>query len=149
MAQILPGAYERAFKDADIRGVYPTEIDEAVTYAVARAFVEECNYTELVIGCDMRLSTPALHSAFITGARDAGASVIDLGLVATPQLYFASGALKLPGVMITASHSPKEYNGLKLVHAGAISLTKRNGLAQILKRVKKSQWQAVGTLRAR
>lgn len=139
----LPTLYEQAFKDADIRGIFPTEINEVVVYGVARAFVEEFAYTTLVVGCDMRLSTPALHAAFTEGARDAGATVIDLGLVATPQLYFASGSLRLPGVMITASHSPKEYNGLKLVHAGAIPLTKRNGLTQILKRVKKSQWQMV------
>ena len=143
MAYVLPVSYERAFKDADIRGIYPTEINEAVTYKVARAFVEECKFTTVIVGCDMRLSTPALHAAFIEGVRDAGASVIDLGLVATPQLYFASGSLLLPGVMITASHSPAEYNGLKLVHAEAIPLTKRNGLAQILKRVRKGEWQAV------
>ncbi len=136
-------SYERAFKDADIRGIYPSEINEAVTYRVARAFVEEFGYQTLVVGCDMRLSTPALQAAFITGVRDSGATVIDLGLVATPQLYFASGALSLPGVMITASHSPKEYNGLKLVHADAIPLTKRNGIVQIMKRVKKGQWQTV------
>ncbi len=139
----LPTAFERAFKDADIRGVYPNEINEDVTYAVARAFVEEFKYTELVVGCDMRLSTPILRASFVAGARDAGASVIDLGLVATPQLYFASGSMQLPGVMITASHSPKEYNGLKLVHAEAIPLTKRNGLTHILKRVKKGEWKSV------
>jgi len=128
--------YPRAFKDADVRGVYPTEINEALTYAIARAFIEEFSYKKIVVGYDMRLSTPTLQTAFVTGARDAGADVVDVGMVATPQLYFASGSLKLPGVMITASHSPKEYNGLKLVHAGAIPLTKRNGLAQIKKRVK-------------
>lgn len=143
MEHTLPAAYERAFKDADIRGVYPTEINEYLAYAVARAFVEEFSYTTLVVGCDMRLSTPLIHAAFIAGVRDAGASVIDLGLVATPQLYFASGSLQLPGVMITASHSPKEYNGLKLVHADAVPLTKRNGLTQIQKRVKKGVWQPV------
>ena len=120
----LPPLYEQAFKDAGIRGVYPTEINEVVVYGVARAFVEEFAYTTLVVGCDMRLTAPALQAAFTRGARDAGATVIDLGLVATPQLYFASGSLRLPGVMITASHSPKEYNGLKLVHADAIPLTK-------------------------
>ena len=141
MAHILPTLYERAFKDADIRGIYPGEIDEEVTYRVARAFVEEFKYSIVVVGSDMRLSSPALHTSFINGARDAGASVIDLGLVATPQLYFASGSLRLPGAMITASHSPREYNGLKLVHSDAIPLTKRNGLTQILKRVKKAVWQ--------
>jgi phosphomannomutase len=143
MTYELAKNYERSFKDADIRGVYPVEINEGVAYAVARAFVEEFKYTALVVGSDMRLSTPALHAAFIEGARDAGATVTDVGLVATPQLYFASGSLRLPGVMITASHSPKEYNGLKLIHAEAIPLTKRNGLAQILKRVKKGKWEVV------
>jgi phosphomannomutase len=131
----LPELYKAAFKDADIRGVYPTEIDAVLAYRVARAFVEIFKYKKIVVGCDMRLSSPQLHTAFITGARDGGASVIDLGLVATPQLYFASGSLCLPGVMITASHSPKEYNGMKLVHADAIPLTKRNGLSQIQKLV--------------
>ncbi len=143
MERVVPTAYERAFKDADIRGVFPDEINEYLAYSVARAFVEEFSYQTVVVGCDMRLSTPVMQSAFILGIRDAGAAVIDLGLVATPQLYFASGSLTLPGVMITASHSPKEYNGLKLVHADAVPLTKRNGLIQIKKRVKKGVWQSV------
>ncbi len=136
MEYTLPAEYTKAFKDADIRGVYPSEINEATAYRVARAFVVEFSYTTLVVGYDMRLSTPALHAAFIAGARDQGADVLDVGMVATPQLYFASGSLNLPGVMITASHSPKEYNGMKLVHAQAIPLTKQNGLAAIEKRVK-------------
>ena len=143
MERVVPTAYERAFKDADIRGVFPDEINEYLAYSVARAFVEEFSYQTVVVGCDMRLSTPVMQAAFILGIRDAGAAVIDLGLVATPQLYFASGSLTLPGVMITASHSPKEYNGLKLVHADAVPLTKRNGLIQIKKRVKKGVWQSV------
>jgi phosphomannomutase len=112
-------------------------------YAVARAFVEEFDYTKMVVGRDMRLSSPDLYTAFVAGVRDAGADVIDVGMVATPQLYFASGSLALPGVMITASHSPAPYNGLKLVHADAIPLTKRNGLAQIAKRVKQGKWEEV------
>lgn len=140
MNKTLPPRYERAFKDADIRGTYPDEINEGLAYAVARAFVEEFGYTKIVVGRDMRESSPALKKAFIEGARASGASVIDLDLVATPQLYYGSGSLALPGVMITASHSPREYNGLKLVHAEAIPLTKRNGLSQIQKRVKKSLW---------
>lgn len=139
MAYILPTDYKKAFKDADIRGIYPQEINETLAYAVAQAFVAEFQYKAIVVGSDMRLSTPLLHASFIAGARDAGAIVTDVGLVSTPQLYFASGSMQLPGVMITASHSPKEYNGFKLVHAEAIPLTKRNGLSQILKRVQKSQ----------
>lgn len=136
----LPLHYKASFKDADIRGVFPFEINEAVASLVARAFVEIFSYTTVVVGCDMRLSSPQLHKAFIDGVRQAGANVIDVGLVATPQLYFASGSLNLPAVMITASHSPKEYNGMKLVHAGAIPLTKRNGLAQILKLVTRNKF---------
>jgi len=136
----LQADYKRAFKDADIRGIYPTEIDEEVAYLVARAFVDEFKYTQLVVGRDMRVSTPALHEAFLKGAADAGAGVIDVGLVTSPAFYFASGTLNLPGVMITASHSPKEYNGLKLVHAGAIPLTEKNGLKAVRQRIGKGQF---------
>ncbi len=136
MTLVLPVDYRRAFKDADIRGVYPEEINEELVEAVARAFVEAHSYKTVVVGCDMRLSSPVLHKAFIAGARASGATVIDIGLVATPQLYFVSGSQNLPGVMITASHSPKAYNGLKLVHPQAIPLTKRTGLNEILKLVK-------------
>ncbi len=140
MTYSLAPQFLKSFKDADIRGTYPDEINAGVAYAVARAFVEEFAYTKVVVGRDMRLSSPELHTAFVAGVREAGADVIDVGMVATPQLYFASGSMNLPGVMITASHSPAEYNGMKLVHPEAIPLTKRNGLAQILKRVKKGQW---------
>ncbi len=140
MTYQLPTDFRRAFKDADIRGVFGTEINEELVTRVARAFVAVHGYTQVVVGCDMRLSSPVLHRAFIDGARAAGATVIDIGLVATPQLYFASGSLALPGVMITASHSPKEYNGLKLVHPDAIPLTKRNGLKEIFQMVQKNVW---------
>ncbi len=143
MTYPLAPQFAKAFKDADIRGTYPLEINEGLVYAVARAFVEEFSYKKIVVGRDMRISSPALHAAFVVGVRDAGADVIDIGMVATPQLYFASGSMQLPAVMITASHSPAEYNGLKLVHADAIPLTKRNGLAQILKRVKQGKWTEV------
>lgn len=131
----LPVEYKKAFKPADIRGVYPKQIDEVVAYRVARAFVEEFNYTKIVVGYDMRLSTPALKKAFIEGARASGASVIEIGMVTSPVLYFTSGHLNLPGVVITASHSPAEYNGLKLVEAGAVPLTAETGMSAIMKRV--------------
>jgi phosphomannomutase len=123
--------FYKAFKDADIRGVYPTELNDEVAYLVARAFVQLFNHKKVVVGRDMRLSSPALHKSFVTGVTDAGADVVDIGLVPTPALYHASGALNLPGVMITASHSPKAHNGLKLVLAGAIPLTNTTGLKAI------------------
>tara|TARA_B100000745_G_C20144809_1_gene392555 strand:- start:843 stop:2237 length:1395 start_codon:yes stop_codon:yes gene_type:complete len=132
---ILPKDYSRAFKPADIRGVYPEQIDEKVAYAVARGFVEEFGYKKLVVGYDMRLSTPALRKAFVQGARESGASVVDIGMVRSPMLYFASGHLKLPGAVITASHSPADYNGIKLVHTEAVPLTAETGLDAIKQRV--------------
>lgn len=127
--------FKRAFKPADIRGVYPTEIDEEVAYRTARAFVEEFGYKKLVLGYDMRLSTPLLREAFIRGARESGATVIDVGMVRSPMLYFASGYLNLPGAVITASHSPAEYNGIKLVAPQAVPLTNKTGLSAIQKRI--------------
>lgn len=127
----LVADFARAFKEADIRGVYPKEIDEEVVYLIARAFVEVFSHTKVLVGRDMRLSSPQLHAAFVKGVCDAGASVVDLGLVTTPMLYFASGTMQLPGVMITASHSPKQLNGCKLVQSGAVPLTERTGLGRI------------------
>ncbi len=126
-----------AFKDADIRGVYPKEINEELVYLVARAFVEEFSLQKVVVARDMRLSSEVLESAFIKGVTDAGADVLAVGLLDTPGLYYVSGIKKLPGVMITASHSPKNYNGLKLVLPGAIPLTEQYGLKQIRRRVKR------------
>lgn len=136
----LQADYHRAFKSADIRGIYPTEIDPEVVYFAARAFVEEFGYKKLLVARDMRLSTPEFHEAFIKGANDSGASVIDIGMVHSPALYFASGTMQLPGVMITASHSPKQYNGLKFVHAGAIPLTEHAGLGALRRRIDRGKF---------
>ncbi len=133
--------YEKAFKDADIRGVYPSELDEEVAYLIARAFISEYDFTEMVVGRDMRLSSPALYEAFVKGVVDAGATVIDIGLVSTPMVYYASGTWQLPGVMITASHSPRNYNGLKLVLPGAIPLTEAHGLKKIRTRIEKGAFK--------
>lgn len=140
MTMTLQAEYKRAFKSADIRGIYPTEIDEELVYFIARAFVEEFGYKKLVVARDMRLSTPQLHEAFLKGANDSGASVVDIGMVHSPALYFASGTMDLPGVMITASHSPKQFNGLKLVHAQAIPLTEQSGLGKLRRRIEKGKF---------
>ena len=129
--------YRSAFKQADIRGIYPSEINEEVAYLIARSFVDEYKHQTVLVARDMRLSSPVLHEAFCKGITDAGADVIDLGLVTTPMLYFASGSMNLPGVVITASHSPKQFNGFKLVLAGAIPLTENKGLKAIRKRIEK------------
>lgn len=141
MECIQQADFKKAFKDADIRGVYPTEIDERVVYATARAFVEEFKYKKIVVGYDMRLSTPSLKHEFIQGARDGGASVIDIGMVRSPMLYFVSGHLKLPGAVITASHSPAEYNGIKLVAPEAVPLTGKTGLDRIQTRLERGTFK--------
>lgn len=137
--------FSKTFKEADIRGVYPREIDEEVVYCIARAFVEEYAHTKVLVARDMRLSSPQLHDAFIKGVTDAGATVVDLGLTTTPMLYFASATMKLPGVMITASHSPKDQNGLKLVQAGAVPLTAATGLNAIRRRLTRGQYATAPT----
>jgi phosphomannomutase len=122
------------FKAYDIRGIYPDALNEDVARKIGRAYV---NYLELsgsrvVVGRDMRLSSPALEEAFIQGVTEAGADVLDIGLVSTDALYFAVGHLEEPGgAMITASHNPKEYNGLKLCREDAIALSGEEGIFQI------------------
>lgn len=143
MTMKISADYKSAFKQVDIRGVYPTEISDEVAYLVARSFVEEFDLKKVLVARDMRLSSPALFAAFAKGATDAGAMVIDLGLVHTPVLYYASGSMKLAGVMITASHSPKNQNGLKLVLPGAVPLTEDFGLKQIRKRMEKGVFKEV------
>jgi phosphomannomutase len=134
----FPINFLHSFKDADIRGRYGDEINESLTYAIARAFVEVAQTKKVIVGRDMRLSSPALANAFIAGVVDAGAVAIDVGLVTTPMMYFLSGKKKLPGAMITASHNPKQYNGIKLVFSGAVPLTTKNGLRTIQNKVKKN-----------
>jgi phosphomannomutase len=125
---------ESIFKAYDIRGLYPDSLDEDVVRQIGRAFV---NYLELsgsrvVVGRDMRLSGETLEGAFIQGVTEAGADVLDIGLVSTDALYFAVGHLGEPGgTMVTASHNPKEYNGLKLCRENAIALSGEHGISQI------------------
>ena len=131
----MPPRFVRSFKDADIRGIVGEELDDDLAYAIAQAFVTEFKYKTVLVGYDMRVSTPSLAEAFMRGIEDAGSDVINVGLVHSPMLYFASGSMQLPGVMVTASHSPASYNGLKLVEPDAVPLTKSTGLTAILKRV--------------
>lgn len=128
---VLPANFAKAFKPADIRGIYPDEINEEVAYRTARAFVALYGLHEVLVGRDMRLSSPSLRKAFVRGAKEQGANVVDIGMTDTPGLYFASGVYSMYGAMITASHNPKEFNGLKLVKSGAIPLTDTDGLNTI------------------
>jgi len=120
------------FKSYDIRGIYPEELNEEVAERVGRAFVEFLHPATVAIGRDMRPSSDALFRAFAKGATEQGADVVDLGLTSTDELYFAVGHFGYPaGVMITASHNPKEYNGFKLCRENAIALSGDTGVFAI------------------
>jgi phosphomannomutase len=122
----------KVFKAYDVRGLYPTELDEEGAYAIARAYVEEFGQRKLAVGRDMRLSSPAMAAAAMRGAVDGGAEVLDLGLVGTEMVYFAVGEQELDGgIMVTASHNPKEYTGMKIVREGALPVGGESGLDQV------------------
>jgi phosphomannomutase len=122
----------KVFKAYDVRGIYPSELDEAGAYAIGRAYVEQFEPKRIAVGRDMRPSSPALAEAAIRGAASAGAEVLSIGMVGTEMLYFAVGHLGLDGgVMVTASHNPKEYNGLKVVRRGALPVGGDSGLLEI------------------
>ena len=116
------------FKAYDVRGVYPDEINEDVVYRIGRAFVEYLHPTTVAVGRDMRISSPALAAALIRGLSEQGADVVDLGLTTTDELYFAVGKFNYPaGIMVSASHNPKQYNGLKWCRENAIAISSETG----------------------
>ncbi len=122
------------FKAYDIRGIYPTELNEEGAYAIGRAFVTFLQAREVIVGHDMRLSGPAIFDAVTRGIMDQGADVVNIGLVSTDQYYFACTRLGLPGMMVTASHNPKQYNGFKMVRQMPYLLSGAEGI-QDLRRI--------------
>ena len=125
------GQYAKIFKAYDIRGIVPDELDEEVAEAVGGAFVGLTGASCLVTAHDMRSSSPSLAEAFGRGASAQGADVVAAGLGSTDLLYYASGSLGIPGAMITASHNPSEYNGIKLCRAGARPVGADSGLSEL------------------
>jgi phosphomannomutase len=120
------------FKAYDVRGIYPDEIDEDTARAIGGAFVAYLEAKRIAVGRDMRLSSPALAAAFIDGATAQGADVVDYGMIATDMLYFAVARDKYDGgVEITASHNPKQYNGMKMVRQEAFPLSGEAGISDI------------------
>jgi phosphomannomutase len=118
-------------KAYDVRGVVPDQWDEHLAQLFGAAFVEVTGASAIVVGHDMRPSSPGLAAAFGRGAADRGADVTEIGLCSTDQLYYASGALDLPGAMFTASHNPAQYNGIKMCRSGARPVGQDSGLADI------------------
>ncbi len=129
-------------KAYDVRGVVPDQWDEALAELFGAAFVRVTSATAVVTGHDMRPSSPGLSAAFARGAAGQGADVTEIGLCSTDQLYYASGALDLPGAMFTASHNPARYNGIKLCRAGAAPVGQDTGLADI--RALVEEWSNTG-----
>src|ERR1700716_939300 len=119
------------FMAYDVRGVYPDVVNEEVARAIGAAFVAYLQAARIAVGRDMRLSSPALSAAFIDGATAQGADVVDYGMIPTDLLYFAVARDRHDGgVEVTASHNPKQYNGMKMVRQGAFPLRGEDGILQ-------------------
>jgi phosphomannomutase len=120
------------FKAYDVRGIYGENLNDDVVYTIGRAAAQYLNVPEIAVGRDMRLSSPQLATALIRGITDQGVNAVDLGMVTTDGLYFAVGKFNYPaGVMITASHNPGKYNGMKFCRAQAAPISLDTGLADI------------------
>ncbi|HSE35344.1 MAG TPA: phosphomannomutase/phosphoglucomutase [Candidatus Paceibacterota bacterium] len=123
---------KQIFKSYDIRGIYPTEINEEVAERIGGATVKLLQAKSIAIGRDTRASSPSLFAALAKGITDAGADVIDLGLATTPMVYYAGYALDVDGcISLTASHNPPEYNGLKICSKGPVPMGLGSGLERI------------------
>jgi phosphomannomutase len=137
----MPTDFDAIFKAYDVRGVYPDQIDEEGAGRIGHAFARFAGGGRILVGRDMRVSGESLVEAFAAGAAAAGTAVVDLGLVSTDALYYASGVLDLPGAMFTASHNPPKYNGLKLCREKAAPIGGDSGLEEI-----KTAAAALGTI---
>jgi len=131
------------FKAYDIRGIYPDDLNEEIAYRVGRALVIFTGAKTVVVGRDMRLSSVPLVREVIQGITDQGADVVDIGVVSTPMFNFTVAEYDdyEAGVMITASHNPKEYNGFKLCYGDALPIGEKTGMAEIKKIVTKGDFK--------
>ena len=139
---------DKIIKAYDIRGLVGVELNDELMQAVGKAFVVALGIAKstggagaVVIGRDMRESGSAYSAAFAAGVTQLGVDVIDIGLASTDQLYFAAGFLQLPGAMLTASHNPAAYNGIKLCQAGAKPVGQETGLKQIKELIKANDFE--------
>src|SRR5258706_10462663 len=116
----------------DIRGIYGQDLTDEVAYRIGRAAAQYLKVPQIAVGRDMRVSSPRLAAAIIQGIIDQGVDAVDLGMTTTDELYFAVGKFNYPaGIMITASHNPAAYNGMKLCRAQAAPISLASGLADI------------------
>ena len=133
------------FKAYDVRGIYPDQLNEEIARAIGRAFVTYLNPTEVVIGHDMRLSSPSLFAAVVEGVNQQGANVVDIGMVSTDQYYYAAATLDRPGIMVTASHNPPDYNGFKMVRKMPHMLSGEEGIQDLRQLVESDRFAPSST----
>src|SRR5438034_7591439 len=122
-----------SFRAYDIRGVYPTDLDEDAYYRIAKAYTYLFHPKTMVVGMDARESGPSLKKALTDGFVDAGVKVVDIGGITTDMIYYAVGSTEeySGGIVVSASHNPKEYNGAKLVREKAAAISSDTGLFEI------------------
>lgn len=140
------GKWLPCFKAYDVRGIVPTELNPEIAYAIGRAYADETGAKTVCIGRDIRLSGPELADALARALNDAGVDVIDLGLVGTEMVYFATANYDYDGgIMITASHNPPEYNGMKMVRRESRPISGDTGLYDIERRTADAKWERSGS----
>jgi phosphomannomutase len=132
----------KIFKAYDIRGIYPTDLNEQTARAIGRAFVTFLQAETVVVGRDMRTSGPSLFAALTDGIREQGADVINIGMVSTDQYYYACAKFDHPGMMVTASHNPKAYNGFKMVKRMPYLLSGDEGIQDLRRLVETDAFPA-------
>jgi phosphomannomutase len=138
------------FKAYDVRGLYPQEVNEEAARLIGRGFVAYLDAKRIAVSRDMRLSSPSIAAAFIDGARQQGADVVDYGMMGTDMLYFAVARDGHDGgVQITASHNPKEYNGIKMVRREAFPLSGESGIGDIRDMIAANQLPALAAAEGR
>ncbi len=139
-----PSVDPSIFRDYDIRGIYPSQVNEETYYKIGRAIAYYFHKSPIAVGFDGRLSSPRLFEALTRGITDMGCDVVDLGLISTDMHNFASGFYQFPAdIMISASHNPGQYNGIKIVQTGAVPIHGQKGLPEIKQMVLSEQFPPV------
>ena len=129
------------FKAYDIRGLYPSQLDESTAIAVGRAFATLLRPRQVVVGRDMRLSSPAVCASLVEGLTLQGVDILDLGMVSTDQYYHACATRRRPGIMVTASHNPPDYCGFKMVREMPFLLSGDEGIQDLRRLIEAEDWR--------
>lgn len=139
------GQYLACFKAYDVRGKVPSELNSDIAYRIGRAYADVTGARSVCVGYDIRLSGPELADALAGGLNDSGVDVTDLGMIGTEMVYFATAHYGFDGgVMITASHNPPEYNGMKMVRQESRPISSDSGLNDIERAAAEQRWQRSG-----